>query len=63
MKVFTVCRDGSPDESLGQVAAFSTQDAAEAYAREQVRTYSGYLWSIRTGIMDLDPAVEIVFGR
>ena len=57
MQVFVVCRDNAPSEEFQHVAVFSTMQAADAFAVEQCRVYSGYMWTIRTGTLDLlDPA-------
>lgn len=61
MIVYVVCRDNLPSQTLNVVATFSALPAAEAYAREQAKVFAGYLWSVRTGTLELDPAKEIVF--
>ena len=60
MQVYIVCRDNAPSETWQHVAVFSTMGAADEYAAEMLRMYSGYMWTIRTGTLELDPAREIV---
>lgn len=61
MTVYVVCRDNAPSETFGAVAVFSSLMAAECYAREMAHN-TAYLWTIRAGTMELDPAKEIVFS-